>query len=140
MVNSLYLNIKCTEKEIELFMFFFKLLSRLIDIFSDLNQTQEDIRQLWNFSVNFYLKKTQGKDSRLQSKCILKGEFFYSGHSQKNFLNVFLAAWIIYDDSLPLYFLYLFKENRHAEKEKYQNIVLTGTVDIGIAPTLLGLK
>ena len=107
------MNIKCTEKEIELFMFFFKLLSRLIDIFSDLHQTQEDILQLWNFCNNFYLKKTQGKVSRLESKCILKGEFFYSRHYQKNFLNVFLARRIIYDDSPPLFYFIYFKETRH---------------------------
>ena len=136
MVNSLYLNIKCTEKEIELFMFFFKLLSRLIDIFSDLHQTQEDILQLWNFCNNFYLKKTQGKVSRLESKCILKGEFFYSRHYQKNFLNVFLASRIIYDDSPP-FFIYF---KKIVTVEKYQNIVLTGTVDIGIVPSLLSLK
>ena len=41
--------------------------------------------------------------------------------------------------TLHLYFI-LFILRKLVTVEKYQNIVLTGTVDIGIVPSLLSLK
>ena len=133
----MYLNIKCTEKEIELFMFFFKLLSRLIDIFWDLNRTQERFCNFETFVIISTLGKQKGTMSRLKSKYISRRIFLFKALS-KEFSQCFFGLqdniwWL----SSIIFFIYL---KKIVTVEKYQNIVQIGTVDIGIVTTLLSLK